>query len=219
MWHLTNNHRFGGFTLIEVLLALMIFSTLSLSANQIFRNVITSNYQTEEVGNALKSLQRTILIMDGDLRQILARPYRNGGEEAKDQLIELGDGFLDSDSDGIRFVRGGWINPLQLYPRGDVVKVAYRVQEDTLQRLRWMYPDDSSAIDPAIMPVMEGVKSIKFEVYQDKKWQESWDEPFVMPEALRVKLDTQRYGEIVQIYLLPGQKLPNSSSGDVHNDR
>nr|WP_233264420.1 type II secretion system minor pseudopilin GspJ [Grimontia hollisae] len=107
-----------GFTLIEVLLALMIFATLSVAANQIFRNVINSNVQTEEVGNALKSLQRTLLIMDSDFRQMLARQYRNGSDEAKEALLEFGDDLLDSESQGIRFVRGGWINPQQLFPRG-----------------------------------------------------------------------------------------------------
>ncbi|MEI8608635.1 type II secretion system minor pseudopilin GspJ [Enterovibrio sp. Hal110] len=107
-----------GFTLIEVLLALMIFATLSVAANQIFRNVINANQQTEEVGDALKTLQRSLVIMDSDFRQMLARQYRNGGDEAQDKLLELGDNLLDSEAAGIRFVRGGWINPQQLFPRG-----------------------------------------------------------------------------------------------------
>lgn len=107
-----------GFTLIEVLLALMIFATLSVAANQIFRNVINANQQTEEVGDALKTLQRSLVIMDSDFRQMLARQYRNGGDEAEDKLLELGDNLLDSEAAGIRFVRGGWINPQQLFPRG-----------------------------------------------------------------------------------------------------
>lgn len=218
MLHLNNRHSATGFTLIEVLLALMIFSSLSMAANQVFRNVLNSNTQTEEIGNSLKSLQRSILIMNSDFRQIMARPYRDAGEKVKDQLIEMKAGLLGSDSDGIRFVRGGWINPQQLYPRGDVVKVGYRVQEEILQRVRWMYPDDSSAVEPAVMPVMEGVKSLKFEVYNDEKWQDSWDKPLTMPKALRVTLETKRYGELTYIYLLPGQTLSDSSSGEASNE-
>ncbi|KKD59903.1 general secretion pathway protein GspJ [Grimontia sp. AD028] len=199
--------RAKGFTLIEVLLALMIFATLSLAANQIFRNVINSNIQTEEVGNALKSLQRTLLIMDSDFRQMLARQYRNGGDEAKETLLEFGDDLLDSESQGIRFVRGGWINPQQLFPRGEVVKVGYRIQDDTLERIRWMYPDDSSATEPASMPLLEGVTGIKFEVQGSDGWKRDWDTPLEMPKAIRVTLDTERYGELTRIYLLPGQTL------------
>ncbi|MEZ8143667.1 type II secretion system protein GspJ [Enterovibrio norvegicus FF-33] len=202
-----------GFTLIEVLLALMIFATLSMSANQIFSNVITSDKQTEEVGNALKTLQRTLLIMDSDFRQMMARQYRNGGDEAQEALLEFSDDLLDSESQGIRFVRGGWINPQALFPRGEVVKVGYRIQDNTLERIRWMYPDDSSSVEPAIMPVMEGVKDISFAVLGSESWQESWDSPLEMPKAIRVTLDTDRYGELVRIYVLSGQTLPAPVAG------
>ncbi|WP_407331898.1 type II secretion system minor pseudopilin GspJ [Enterovibrio sp. 27052020O] len=202
-----------GFTLIEVLLALMIFATLSMSANQIFSNVITSDKQTEEVGNALKTLQRTLLIMDSDFRQMMARQYRNGGDEAEETLLEFSDDLLDSESQGIRFVRGGWINPQALFPRGEVVKVGYRIQDNTLERIRWMYPDDSSSVEPAIMPVMEGVKDISFAVLGSESWQESWDSPLEMPKAIRVTLDTDRYGELVRIYVLSGQTLPAPVAG------
>ncbi len=202
-----------GFTLIEVLLALMIFATLSVAANQIFRNVIASDQQTEEVGNALKNLQRTLIIMDSDFRQMLARQYRNGGDESEQTLLEFGDDLLDSESQGIRFVRGGWINPQQLFPRGEIVKVGYRIQDEKLERIRWMYPDDSSAVEPAVMPLMEGVKSISFEVKGDDSWLKSWDTPLVMPSAIRVVLETERYGELSRVYLLPGQTLPGAAGG------
>lgn len=200
-----------GFTLIEVLLALMIFATLSVAANQIFRNVINSNVQTEEVGDALKSLQRTLLIMDSDFRQMLARQYRNGSDEAKEALLEFGDDLLDSESQGIRFVRGGWINPQQLFPRGEVVKVGYRVREGVLERIRWMYPDNSSALEPASMPLMEGVTGLRFEVQGQEGWTQEWEAPLSMPKAIRVTLETERYGELTRIYLLPGQTLPPSA--------
>ncbi|WP_028024305.1 type II secretion system minor pseudopilin GspJ [Enterovibrio calviensis] len=212
---LQTKRRTRGFTLIEVLLALMIFATLSVAANQIFSNVIASDKQTQEVGDALKTLQRTLLIMDSDFRQMMARQYRDGGEEAQEALLEMGDDVNESESQGIRFVRGGWINPQALFPRGEVVKVGYRIQDDTLERVRWMYPDDSSAVDPAVMPVMEGVAEIKFEVLGSESWQSSWDSPLEMPKAVRVTLDTERYGELTRVYLLPGQVLPAPIAGGV----
>lgn len=199
----------SGFTLIEVLLALFIFTTLTVAANQVFRNVVSTDQQTKAVESALKQLQRALVILDSDFRQMQARRYRNGGEESEETLLEFGDDLLDSESQGIRFVRGGWINPQQLFPRGEVVKVGYRIKDDTLERVRWMYPDDSSAVEPAVMPLMDGVTSIRFEVKGDDGWLESWDTPLAMPEAIRVVLDTERFGELTRIYLLPGQTLPN----------
>lgn len=210
---LTTSRKVRGFTLIEVLLALMIFATLSVAANQIFRNVINANQQTEEVGDALKTLQRSLVIMDSDFRQMLARQYRNGGDESDGKLLELGDDLLGSEAAGIRFVRGGWINPQQLFPRGEVVKVGYRLQEEKLERIRWMYADDSSATEPAVMPLMEGVTNLTFEVLGEDSWQKNWDSANIMPKAVRVTLETERYGELTRVYLLPGQEIADTPAG------
>ncbi|WP_232312902.1 type II secretion system minor pseudopilin GspJ [Enterovibrio coralii] len=207
--------RTKGFTLIEVLLALAIFAMVGLGVQQVFSGVLNSNEQTQEAGDSLKTLQRALIIMDSDFRQMMARQYRNGGEEAEEKLLEFGDDLLDSESQGIRFVRGGWVNPQQLFPRGEVVKVGYRIQDDTLERIRWMYADDSSAVEPAVMPVMDGVKDISFEVLGEDSWTKNWDAPMQMPKALRVKLDTERYGELTRVYILPEQTLESSGSSGI----
>ncbi len=200
-----------GFTLLEVLLALTIFTSLSMAANQVFRNVLNSDEQMLEVGNALKNLQKTLIILDSDFRQIMARQYRNGGGESREQLLEVEKTLLESESGGIRFVRGGWVNPQQLFPRGEVVKVAYRIREAKLERIRWMYPDDSVATEPAEMLVMEGVKDIGFEMFNGSAWSETWSKTLEMPKAIRVSLDTERYGKITRVYILPEQKLTKAS--------
>nr|WP_269808576.1 type II secretion system minor pseudopilin GspJ [Enterovibrio nigricans] len=164
MYPRTNVNKIQGFTLIEVLLALAIFGMIAIGVQQVFSGVVKSNEQTQQVSDSLKTLQRALIIMDSDFRQMLARQYRNGGEEAEENLLEFGDDLLDSESQGIRFVRGGWINPQQLFPRGEVVKVGYRIQDNTLERVRWMYPDDSTANEPAVMPIMDGVTDISIEV-------------------------------------------------------
>ncbi len=197
----------AGFTLLEVLLALMIFASLSMAANQVFSNVLRSDEQMKEVGAKLKNLQKTIIVLDSDFRQMLARQYRNGGEGAKEQLLEISDNLLDSEVQGIRFVRGGWINPQQLFPRSEVVKVGYRIRDEKLERIRWLYPDDSPSMEPAEMTVMEGIKDISFEVLNGSSWTNEWDAPAEMPKSIRVSLDTKQYGKITRVYLLPAQKL------------
>ncbi|MDD1783586.1 type II secretion system minor pseudopilin GspJ [Enterovibrio sp. ZSDZ35] len=204
-----------GFTLIEVLLALAIFGMIAIGVQQVFSGVVKSNEQTQEASESLKTLQRALIIMDSDFRQMLARQYRNGGEDAEEKLLEFSENLLDSESLGIRFVRGGWINPQQLFPRGEVVKVGYRIQDDTLERIRWMYPDDSSANEPAVMPIMDGVTDLSVEVLGEESWVKSWDTPLTMPKAIRLKLETERYGELTRIYMLPAQTLAAAGSSGV----
>jgi general secretion pathway protein J len=197
----------AGFTLLEVLLALMIFSSLSMAANQVFSNVLRSDEQMKDVGVSLKSLQKTIIVLDSDFRQILARQYRNGGDNADEKLIEIEENLLDSEAQGIRFVRGGWINPQQLFPRSEIVKVGYRIRDEKLERIRWLYPDDSPSMEPAEMTVMEGIEDIQFEVLKGTSWSKEWDSALEMPKGLRVTLETKQYGTLTRVYLLPGQKL------------
>ena len=199
-----NKKRRAGFTLIEVLLALGIFSSLAISANQVLRNVINSNIQTQEVSDKLKALQQTLFIMDSDFRQLVARSYRNNGQQVPEQIFEMGQGVLGSEDQGIRFARGGWINPNQLFDRGEVVKVGYRMQDDALVRMRWAYPDDSAAYEPAVQQLYKGIKSLKFAVSDDgKNWLEIWESKTQMPKAIRISFDTENFGELTRIYLLP----------------
>ncbi|RXJ72663.1 type II secretion system protein GspJ [Veronia nyctiphanis] len=197
----------SGFTLLEVILALAIFAALSITANQVLKNVLFSNEQSQQVGEQLKQLQRARVILDSDFRQILARRYRNSGEESGELLIEMSDGLNDSEEQGVRFVRGGWINPQSLFPRGEVVKVGYRLKDNKLERVRWMYPDDSPSTEPAVMMVMDGVSKLSFEVFNEGEWTPIWDTPEVMPQALRLKLTLDRYGDIERVYQLPAQSL------------
>ncbi len=201
----------AGFTLLEVLLALMIFSSLSMAANQVFSNVLRSDAQMKDVGAALKELQKTIIVLDSDFRQILARQYRNSGNNADEKLIEIEENLLDSEAQGIRFVRGGWINPQQLFPRSEIVKVGYRIRDEKLERIRWLYPDDSPSMEPAEMTVMEGIEDIEFEVLKGSSWTKEWNSALEMPKGLRVRLETKHYGTLTRVYLLPGQKLPAES--------
>lgn len=206
--NLPSRRKLGGFTLIEVLLALGIFSSLTLSANQVLNNVLNSSEQSEIVGNALKELQRTLFIMDSDFRQFAARPYRNESQQLPEQLLELGDGIIDSQGYGVRFVRGGWINPQQIFARGEMVKVGYRLQDQKLERLRWTHPDSGNASEPAVMTMLNGVEELRFEVSNDgTSWQRSWTKPLEVPKALKIIFKSQRYGEIERIYLLPAQKV------------
>lgn len=208
-----------GFTLIEVLLALGIFTSLSLAANQVLRNVLNSNEQTQKVGNSLKALQRTISIMDSDFRQVVARAYRNSGQQIPDQMLEIGSGLLESDADGVRFSRGGWINPQQMFGRGEVVKVGYRLRDKHLERLRWVYPDDSPGAEPAVNALLDEVMSLRIAVTSDgSDWSENWDQNNTMPKAIRLTFETQRYGDLERIYLLPDQTLEvedQSGYGDI----
>lgn len=117
----------AGFTLIEVLVAIAIFASLSVGAYQVLNQVQRSNEISAERTARLAELQRAMVIMDADFRQMALRQFRTDGEAPSEQILQWKESLLDSDQHGLLFVRLGWHNPQQQFPRGEVAKVGYRL--------------------------------------------------------------------------------------------
>ncbi len=108
--HRKRNQR--GFTLIEVLVSIAIFASMSVAAYQVVSQVQRSNVLSQERTQRLNELQRAMVMMDNDFRQMAMRQMRTNGEEPSKQLLFWSDYLLDSDAKGVMFARLGWHNPL-----------------------------------------------------------------------------------------------------------
>jgi general secretion pathway protein J len=114
------------------------------------------------------------------------------------------DALLDSDQKGIIFTRLGWSNPQQQFPRGEVVKVAYRIRDGVLEKIWWRYPDTPVGQEGIVMPILTQVDSWSMRFYYGGKWSDIWEQKMVLPNAIAVKLTLKDYGEIERIYLVAG---------------
>lgn len=212
-----SSKRGKGFSLIEVMVAISVFATLSFSAYQVLNQVQRSNEQSLEKSERIKVLQRSLVFLDNDFRQMTARAFRTGGDTASEALLSAGDYVLDSEYQGILFVRLGWKNPQQSFPRGEITKVGYRVSEHKLERLWWRYPDTPVGQEAVVTPLIDGIEELKFEYYHDKTWLKKWDKKNQLPSAVKLILTFKDYGEIERIYLTPGFKLEKGSDQNGDN--
>ncbi|EGX6962015.1 type II secretion system minor pseudopilin GspJ [Vibrio alginolyticus] len=224
MWR--NNHlrantrqRVKGFTLIEVLVSIAIFASLSVAAYQVVSQVQRSNALSQERTQRLNEIQRAMVMMDNDFRQMAMRQTRTNGEEPASRLIFWSDYLLDSDTKGLMFARLGWHNPQQQFPRGEVTKVGYRLKEETLQRVWWRYPDTPVGQQGTVTPLLTQVESFDMRFYDGKQWKKEWAEEKALPKAVSVVLTLKDYGEITRTYLTPDGTLSQKeeSSGDSNN--
>ncbi|GAJ72130.1 LOW QUALITY PROTEIN: general secretion pathway protein J [Vibrio sp. JCM 18904] len=223
MWR--NNHlrantrqRVKGFTLIEVLVSIAIFASLSVAAYQVVSQVQRSNALSQERTQRLNEIQRAMVMMDNDFRQMAMRQTRTNGEEPASRLIFWSDYLLDSDTK-LMFARLGWHNPQQQFPRGEVTKVGYRLKEETLQRVWWRYPDTPVGQQGTVTPLLTQVESFDMRFYDGKQWKKEWAEEKALPKAVSVVLTLKDYGEIARTYLTPDGTLSqkDESSGDSNN--
>ncbi|MGF1715153.1 type II secretion system minor pseudopilin GspJ [Photobacterium chitinilyticum] len=201
------NARQRGFTLLEVLVAIAVFAMLSLSAYQVMNGVLLSDQQSQDHNARLQEIQRAMVMMDNDFRQVVARKTRNQGEAPTDKLLLSGEYLLDSSSQGIMFTRTGWQNPQQMFPRGENVRVGYRIVEDTLERVWFRYPDTVVGSEPLIRQILTDVTKLSFRFYSNKKWQEAWAEASDLPEGIMVQMTLEDFGEIERVYMLPTSAL------------
>ncbi len=206
-----------GFTLIEVLVAIMVFASLSVTGYAVVNQVVRSNQQSLDKTHRIEQLQRALIILDGDFRQMVARRFRSNGEEASQDLLHMSEYLLDSESKGIVFVRAGWQNPQQAFPRGDVTKVGYRVMDGKLQRVWWNYPDTGVGLPPLQREILDKVDSLDFRFYTGSEWQTEWDTQLQLPKAVELILQLQDYGKISRIYPIAAGAL-SASGGDYDED-
>ncbi|PMH46029.1 type II secretion system protein GspJ [Vibrio sp. 10N.286.49.B3] len=206
--------KVAGFTLIEVLVAIAIFAAMSVAAYQVVNQVQRSNVASQERSHRLSELQRALVYLDSDFRQMALRQFRTNGEAPAGQLIYWQDYLLESDTKGVLFTRLGWHNPQQQFPRGEVTKVGYRIQDETLQRVWWRYPDTPVGQEGIVTPLLSQVTDFNLEFYDGSNWLKEWEQTLTLPQAVSVNIELEDYGLIKRIYLTSGGKLNGSIAGE-----
>jgi general secretion pathway protein J len=201
----------SGFTLIEMMIAIAIFALLSLGAYQVLQGVLRSDEISRERGDALKQLQRAMVIVERDFQQMNAR--NNRGDDSQTAMpLQAGKFMFDSDEDGIAFTRSGWRNPLSKLPRSSLQRVIYRVKDAHLERLSYVYLDPAVGEDPKRKLILENVEAMTFEFYHEKKWAETWTNKKALPDGVKITLTLKRFGEAERVFLLPKATIDSDSS-------
>ncbi|MCW7551754.1 type II secretion system minor pseudopilin GspJ [Endozoicomonas gorgoniicola] len=158
-----------GFTLIELMIAILIFAMISTAAYKLFDSVSRAQQVTDGILDRLDGLQRTMVVIEKDLFQIAPRPVRDEfGDRRKAMLAPGKNGEL------LEFTRFGWRNPIQEI-RSNMQRVAYSLEEDELVRYYWLMLD--RAADPVVVRqvLMSDVTGARLKFMDEKKrWQHSW---------------------------------------------
>jgi general secretion pathway protein J len=197
----------AGFTLIEILIAIAIFAILSLAAYQMLQGVLRSGDISKEHDQNLIEIQRSMLLIERDFVQMVARASRISGVDDENlQILYSGKGILDSEYQGIEFNRLGWINPLNLLPRSNVLRVGYRVQNGQLQRLYYLHPDAVAGQDQEQQVLLNDVEDLTFRFW-DGTWVTSWTSTSEIPKGIEINITSKHYGELRRVFILANSEI------------
>ncbi|HHN9985572.1 TPA: type II secretion system minor pseudopilin GspJ [Escherichia coli] len=192
----------AGFTLLEMLVAIAIFASLALMAQQVTNGVIRVNSAVTEHSQKLNTMQQAMSFLTHDLTQMMPRPVR-GDQGQREPALLAGAGVLASESEGIRFVRGGVVNPLMRLPRSNLLTVGYRIRDGYLERLVWPLTDAAGSVKPIIQKLIPA-NVLRLQFHDGTRWQTNWSSPQAIPVAVRMTLHSPQWGETERVWLLRG---------------
>jgi general secretion pathway protein J len=199
-----------GFTLVELMVSLLIFSLLAAAGV----GLLAFSVRAQAVGAAkladIARLNQLGSALSADLAQVRARPTRN---EAGDP-VPLFFGAADSGTTPmLRLVRAGWTN-VDAAPRPGEQKVEYRLEGGALTRVA--YPMlDGAAPGPAAA-ILNDVSSIKLRYRYAGAWSDQWNGAPDRPLPDAVEMIVTRTGGTVfrELFLVgTGYRTPAERGG------
>ncbi len=191
----------AGFTLLEVLIALFIFTIVATMLTTALHRVIVLQSGAEQAGERLRQLQITLLIFSRDVEQAVARPVLDtaGKEESA---------FIGGPHDFV-FTHGGHANPEGIQLQSSLQRTRYSGSKGIFSRTTWAVLDQAPSSQPHTRELLKDVKEVRFEYFnQQGRAYSQWpylgggaDEP--LPKAIRLYLTFSNGEKMSQLYVLP----------------
>lgn len=185
-----------GFTLVELLIALLLFAMLAAAATGLLAFGVDARAQSGARLATLAALTRSRALLGADLGQAAMRPWRDEAGRIQPALA-TGDG-------AIGLVRRGWRNDGGA-PRASLQRVEYRLTGDRFERRSAPMVDGAALGPPA--PLIGGVKGLSWRFFSQGEWRDRWDpeDPAALPEAIEVTIVATATPALRQAFLVaPG---------------
>lgn len=185
----------NGFTLVELMVALLIFGLLSASGVALLSFSVDTRAAASERVDALAATLRTRSLLTADLAQATGRIYRR--EDGS-----LAPAFAASEGDLLlAFIRRGWTNEEDA-PRASLQRVEYRLRDGRFERTAYPHVDGSRDGTTAVL--LAGVRSLKLRYRVDGEWRDRWDavRPEVLPQAVEAVMLVDGAPELRQLFLV-----------------
>jgi len=143
-----------GFTLMEMLVALTVFSVIGLLCAQLMGRTLGNHEIVSERSGRLAEVQRAMLVLQRDIMQMTDRPIRDLLGDSRGAVLIGSDGLME-------FSRLGWRNPLR-QQRAEVQRVAYVVEDGDLYRAWWGVLDRAQDSEPTLQRLLTDIDQVEF---------------------------------------------------------
>jgi general secretion pathway protein J len=200
--------RARGFTLLEVLVAMFVFAIVALMAYGGYNQLSRQDEIVDRNASRTRAIQSTVQRMSEDFAMIEPRPVREPLGDSLDPALRA-----DKRTETLaELTRSGWSNPAGV-TRSTLQRVAYRVQDNKLERAYWNALDRTMSAEPTSAVLLDQVRTVSFRFMdQNQSWHEQWpplgysgpDALRLRPIAVEITLDLEDWGKIVRLVEVSG---------------
>ncbi len=191
----------AGFTLLEILIALFIFTILSIMMTSALHTVISAQGGAERNAERLRLLQIVLVRISRDVEQIVDRPIKSANGKDASAFFGAPTGFV--------FTHGGMAG--QSNQHQVLQRTQYIWTQNGLWRMVWDVLDQASnSPKPRQREVLANVTDAEFEYYDNKnvahkEWPVAGMANQTLPRAVKINLTIADWGVIRQLYVIPAE--------------
>lgn len=214
------SRRLAGFTLIEIIIVVLVFSVMSVMAYGGLNSVLRTRSGIEDSMRRTADVQRAYQRLRADFQNLRDRAARDTYGDAQAPFA------LDRDG-ALTLIRGGRRSPMQT-GRSSLERVSYRIEDRVLRRSSWPVVDLPQESKPADLPLLANVEEIRWRFLDPAgEWQTRWPveesqsgalsasaaEP--PPVAVELTLVTKDWGEMRLLFRTPMAGLAAKSASEI----
>ena len=177
-----------GFTLIEILVALLVFSLLAGFGYRGLAAVLDANGRVTAETDKWRDLALAFEHMRLAFAQVAERPIRDR-HDAAGPAFEGVAATRNPSEPLVAFTRMGYAG--HEGAAADQQRIGYRLREDRLEQLAWPVLDQAPHTEPLSVPLLAGVRALSFAYLHQGKRHTTWpiaDSVAQHPAAVQVTL-------------------------------
>lgn len=195
--------RRAGFTLVEMLVALLVFGLLAAAGAAVMGSTLTNQSAVKTRVERFADFQRLRAVLRADLAQAAPRRTRDTSGQPAGVAFIGGDPWGGNAERLFVVVRRGWENPDRA-ARPSLQYVEYRLSEGRIER-RVRAALDGTALGPAQV-LIDGVETSQVAFLGNTGWLAAWkgQAGVEIPRAVRLDLTVEGLGLVTQLFLTTG---------------
>ncbi len=179
--------KINGFTLIEILIALLIFAILSAVAAVGLRSVIHTHQKMKIIDREFEQIQTAATFMRRDFSQIIQRSISSESGAELPALVITSTHYLE-------FTSAGYSNPNAVENRSTLRRVAYEWENGKLVRLTWPVLDRPPRVVPERRVLLNHVTGMTLMYVNDQGQLVNVWAMAHFPRAIVLALTLSRFG-------------------------